>query len=230
MRWLHALPAVAMNAVPIVGVMAYGWSVPTILLLFWLENVAMALAHCVRIAAHRRLSRRAGHWQHTMTVNGVERPATLLAGYAVTAGAFTFGHGIFVCVFAFLVIPQSAGSNPTAQFDAVQFWLGARAMVAIALVDFALDLHGLRARSYAWIERETSRRIGRVIVLHVGLILGAMALAAAPVGMLMVLLGLKALVDVGMALASAAPATSSTVDAKGRKNPETVLTRIPRRR
>jgi hypothetical protein len=227
MRWLHALLAVAMNAVPIVGVLAYGWSVPTILVLFWLENVAATLAHCLRIAAHRRLSRRAGHWQHTMTVNGVEKPTSLLMGFAVTAGVFTSAHAIFVFVFAFLVIPHGAGGDPTAQFSAEQFWIGARALVAITLVDLGLDLHGLRARSYAWIDRETSRRVGRVIILHVGLIFGAMALANAPVGMLVVLLGLKGLVDLYSALAGGKLGAADVTVAKGRANPERVLDRLP---
>ena len=228
MRWLHALLAVAMNAVPIVGVLAYGWSVPTILVLFWLENVAMTLAHSARIAAHRRLSRRAGHWQHTMTVNGVEQPTTLLAGYALMSGIFTFGHGIFVCLFAFLVIPQNAGGDPTAYFDAGQFWLGARALLVITLLDLALDLPGLRQRSYAWIDRATARRMSRVIILHVGIIFGAMAATRAPVGMLMVLLGLKALVDLYAALAGDKVGADDLSVAKGKGDPGRVLDRPPR--
>ena len=229
MRWLHALLAMAMNAVPIVGVLAYGWSVPTILVLFWLENVAIAVAHCVRIAAHRRATRRAGHWQHEMTVNGVNKPTTLLAGYALMSGVFTFGHGIFVLLFAFLVIPEQAAGDPTARFDAAEFLLCARALLLITLLDLGLDLVGLRERSYAWIDRETSRRMGRVIILHVGIIFGAMVVATAPVGMLMVLLGLKALVDLFAALSRNRAGNADLSVAKGGGDPEAVLQAPPAR-
>ena len=197
MHLLHALFALAMNAVPIVGVYEYGWSVPTILVLFWVENVAITIAHCVRIVLHRRISRRAGHWNHSMTVNGAVQRTTLLNGYGMMAGFFTFGHGIFVLLFAFLVIPQQSGDDPAAQFDMAQFVLGAQVLLLITAFDVLLDLHGMRQRSYAWIDRETARRMLRVIVLHLGIIFGAMAIAgsSAPVRMLYVLLGIKALVD-----------------------------------
>lgn len=229
MRWLHALLAVAMNAVPVVGVLAFGWSVPTILVLFWLENVAITVAHCLRIAAHRRLTRRAGHWQHVMTSNRVEHPTTLLAGYAWMAGFFTFGHGIFVLLFALLVIPQHGGAS--AYFDAGEFLAGARILLLITALDLALDLVGLRERSYAWIDQATARRMGRVVILHLGILFGAMAIAMSkvPVAMLMVLLGLKAVVDLAAALAGDKPGAADLTVAKGHGDPERILDKPPRR-
>lgn len=227
MRWLHALLALAMNAVPVVGVLAYGWSVPTILVLFWLENVLITVAHCLRIAAHRRATRRAGHWQHALVYNRVERPTTLLAAYASMAGIFTFGHGIFVLLFAFLVIPQQGGTG--GYFDGGEFLLGARILLLIGLLDLGLDLPGLRERSYAWIDQATARRMSRVVTLHLGILFGAIAvsMSKAPVAMLMVLLGLKALVDVYAALASGKPGTADLMVAKGHGDPEQVLERLP---
>lgn len=195
MRWLHALLAMAMNAVPIVGVLAYGWSVPTILVLFWVETLAITALHCVRIALHRRLSRAPG------------RPRPLLAGYALLAGIFSLAQGVFVLILAFSAIPREAPADPAAQFHLAQFAAGAWAMLGLVVADLLLDLVTLRDRDEAWIRRETARREGRVLLTQFAILGGAFAIVKtqAPVSVLLVLLGLKAVSECLAALAPPRP-------------------------
>lgn len=188
MRWLHALLALAMNAVPIVGVMAYGWSVPTVLLLFWLETLAITLAHCARIALHRRLSRK---------LQPRNRAKPLLAGFLLMAGVFSLAQGMFILILAFSAIPRAAPDDPAAHFQMAQFLAGGWTMLALVVVDLLLDVAPLRDRDQTWIEHETSRREGRVILTQLAILGGAFAIVKthAPISVLLVLMGLKALFD-----------------------------------
>lgn len=182
MRWLHVLLALALNAVPIVGVLAHGWSVPTILVLYWVETLAITAAHCVRIGLHRRLSRAPG------------RPRPLLAGYALLAGAFSLAQGVFVLILAFSAIPREAPGDPAAQFHLAQFAAGAQAMIGLVVADLLLDLVAIRDRDEAWIRRETARREGRVLPTQLAILGGAFAIVKtqAPVPVPLVLLGPEA--------------------------------------
>jgi hypothetical protein len=185
MRWLHALLALALNAVPIVGVMAYGWSVPTILVLFWLETLAITLAHCARIALHRRLSR---------ALDAQDRARPVLAGFLLMVGVFSLAQGVFILILAFSAIPREAPNDPAAHFQLAQFLAGGWTMLALVAVDLMLDLLSLRDRDRAWIERETARREGRVILTQLAILGGAFVVVKthAPVSVLVVLMGFKA--------------------------------------
>src|SRR3954467_12002220 len=63
MRWIGLLFALLVNAVPLYGVHNLGWSASTVVALYWSENLALAFFTCARIALHRKLTRKRGHWR-----------------------------------------------------------------------------------------------------------------------------------------------------------------------
>lgn len=84
--FVQALGTIAINAIPLVGVIWFGWSVFEVLLLYWFENVAVGIAHAARLGISTRTNAVADGWGTT-------------SFFAMHYGMFTFVHGIFVVVF-----------------------------------------------------------------------------------------------------------------------------------
>jgi len=201
-RWLNGVFVLLVNAVPLYGVKVLGWSIGTVLILYWLENLLVALFTCARIALHRALTRKAGHFRGGRAASG------LLADYAPVALVFTLVHGIFVVAIVFIVganRPDMAGWP----FSYEQFRYGALQMLAVLALDFLVDALTMRARPFAWIKAYAGQRLGRVLILHLGIIFGMWAMFAtdSPLGVLYVIIGLKTLWELaaGNAAATAAP-------------------------
>ena len=209
MGLITLLLVLAVNAVPIYGALEFGWSAPTLLVLFWCENAIGIGFTCLRIALHRRFTRKRGHWNVTASggaSGGLPGKATtLLMSYAVPSIVFTAAHAIFVFAIAFALASKHPG-DPFWQFSFEQLRIGLEWITAFMLVDFAKDLLMLRGHSYAWIKRYSDQRMGRVIVLHLGIIfgMGALAFFDSPLAPLCVLMGLKALLDLAWSWGSGA--------------------------
>jgi hypothetical protein len=208
MGFLTLLLVLAVNAVPIYGALELGWSAPTLLVLFWCENVVTIAFTCLRIALHRRLTRKRGHWNAGTpdgTAGTASKPVTLLAAYAMPTVIFTAAHAIFVFAIAFAIASKHP-DDPFWRFSWDQLRIGLQWIGGFMLVDFAKDLVALKGHSYAWIKRYSDQKLGRVIVLHLGIIfgMGALAFFESPLAPLCVLMGLKALLDLAWAWGSSA--------------------------
>jgi hypothetical protein len=212
MRWLNLLFVLLVNAVPLYGVKNLGWSASTVVVLYWAENLLIAFFTCARIALHRRLTRKRGHWrkgQLGTKVNDKPSTAGLFGEYAAMAFVFTLAHGIFV--FAFTAIAASNHTDdPRWTFDAAQFRQGVQWMALALVADFLVDAAGMRQRSFAWIRAYVDRRMGRVIIMHLAIIFGMWGMMAteSPFAVLYVLIGLKTLWDL---VASNAGAKADTL-------------------
>ena len=190
----HLLIAIALNAVPLVGVWKFGWSVATVLLLFWLESLLGHLATMVKIRRHAALTHRRGHYRYTPAEG--RGGGSYFAHFAGIAMIFTLAHGFFLGMILFML----AVNRPElvmAQIGWADLGNGALAVALLVLIDLAMDLRGLARRSFFWMENVAGRRLGRVLVMHLTLIfgMGAMALFESPIMMLLVFLGLKTLLD-----------------------------------
>jgi len=207
MRWLNLVFVLLVNAVPLYGIKYLGWSIGTVLMLYWVENLLVALFTCGRIALHRALTRKSGHWRGGslgVMVNGKPSTSGLLGEYATMAIVFTLAHGIFV--FAIVFLFGEGRTDPEQwRFSAEQFRFGALQMIGLMSADFLVDAVQMRSRSFAWIKTYVQQRMGRVLVLHLAIIFGMMAMAAteSPIAVLYVLIGLKTLWDLAAAGSSA---------------------------
>ena len=204
------LTVLLINAVPIVGVLRFGWSVTNVLVLYWFENLLIAVCTCVRIAVHRQLTQKRGYWrggQIGVKVNGQTLKSGLLGEYAAMAFLFTFAHGIFVGAIT-LILSQNFPDDPRWQVSLVQIGHGVLAISVMLGLELVADLFTIRSRSFAWMRTYVEGRMGRVIVLHLAIIFGMMAMAAthSPLGILYVLIGLKTLTEFGAVIAQTASA------------------------
>ena len=196
MRGLNLLFVLLINAVPLVGVKFFGWSVGVVLLLYWVENLLTAVFTTGRIELHRWLTRKSGHWRSGDQIDPRSSGQALLAGYAPVAFIFTLAHGLFVGVFVFIV-NENRPDWPMWAFSFEQFRSGAWQMLAVFAADFLVDALQMRSRSFAWIRAYQGQRLGRVVILHLTIIfgLGAVMLTESPLAVLYVLIGLKVLLD-----------------------------------
>ena len=196
---LRLLFVLAVNAVPVYGVYYRGWSASTVVALYWAENLMIAVFTCARIARHRALTRKRGHWRQGQLGTKVnDKPSTqgLLGEYATMAFVFTLAHGIFVGAFVGLGA-STHGDDTHWQFSRDQFAYGVGWIAATLALEFVFDAFTLRRRSFAWLKAYVGQRMGRVLVMHFVIIIGmfAMMTTESPFAVLYVLIGIKTLWD-----------------------------------
>jgi hypothetical protein len=223
----RVLRALGLGGVPATGYFGAGWSLGTLLLLYWLETILVTMVVAVLILRHRRATRQ-GHWGSeyavTTTVRGrsTTHPGSFLQSFLGVMIPFTAGHGIFVAAFAFLVFPQEIGPEARVSLDALAD--GMTAIAAFLFVSLLFDLPGIGERPFRWVERLAQRAQGRMVVTHLSIIFGAVAMAAldAPLGFLVVFVGLKSLLDLGGMLPDRDPQPKAprAVKALGRRLPK----------
>lgn len=199
MWFVRVLFVLAVNAVPVYGVYYRGWSASTVVALYWAENLLVAVFTCARIALHRVLTRKRGHWRQGQLGTKVnDKPSSqgLLGEYATMAFVFTAAHGLFVGAFI-AIGGENHGGDAHWQFSRDQFVYGLQWIAATLALEFAFDAFTLRRRSFAWLKAYIGQRMGRVLVMHFVIIFGmfAMMTTDSPFAMLYVLIAFKTLWD-----------------------------------
>ena len=223
---------VAANLVPLIGVLFLGWNVWNVLVVYWLENGIVGVFNVLKMArAEGPVDGVESGAGSGATLNG--RPLTgtgkgaLIPFFIVHYGLFWFVHGIFVLTLPLftglfggglggsLSGPYDDGFGdpfpglvPGAEPSSTGFDPGT---ILFAVIALALS-HGA---SYWWNFRRGGeyRRVtaagqmfapyGRLFVLHLTIIFGAMAIIAtgAPVAAVAVLVAIKTVLDIGFHLA-----------------------------
>jgi hypothetical protein len=212
-RAAHASPVaiamlVAANLVPLAGVLFFGWSLTTIVALYWLENGVVGAFALARIATAQGVDVDPG----SVTINGrplsaaeLRNPATarlvLMPFFVVHYGMFWLVHGIFV----WFALPQI--------FDAMDGTTGGPSLVSCLVVLPLLVLsHGASFVFNWWYggerftsspSREMGAPYGRVVILHLTIVVGAflVAMLGSPIWALVLLVVLKTGADLAAHLA-----------------------------
>lgn len=199
-----ALALVAANTIPIFGAILFGWSIFSLMFLFWLENVIIGVLNVARFVGAAP-----SHGEES-PVPGAGR-ALLLAGqlfmagfFVVHYGGFCTGHGVFV----FALFGKDAGvSVPNGPADgirvAAKILVDHKLLIAAACI-FVSHLFSLCYNYFYKGERYGAdlgtimmRPYGRIIVLHITIILGAVPvmILGSPIWALVLLVLLKTIVD-----------------------------------
>jgi len=164
-----ALVLVAANLVPLAGVLFFGWSVFSTLLLFWVENVIVGAFNVLRML--------------------VAQPqiGVMWAAKLFMIPFFTFHYGMFVTVHGLFVLTLFGGGFsgrgfPTAATfaHAVQVAGIAPAAWGLALshaVSFAFNYIGTGEYKSALVPALMFRPYGRVMVLHIVILGGGFLVA-----------------------------------------------------
>ena len=205
-KWIHRAFVLATSLVPLAGVLWFGWSASTLLLVFWGETLLAGTANVVRIGLHRRLTRARGHWRRQIddsskrAVGEVEpKPeTTFLAEYATILYVFTLAHGLFLGVFLAILNQNWRGEGPSPwPIDAESFRSGILAVAGITVLELLYDLTSLGREPFSWLKARVQVALGRVMILHLVVIFGAFLMMRfeTPMSFLGILVGLKALTD-----------------------------------
>jgi len=188
----NALPPSAIvlllaNLVPLAGVVAFHWTVLSVLLLYWFENVVIGAFNVLKMA-----------FANPKSLASDAIKVFLIPFFIFHYGMFTFVHGMFILA----LFGHVAGGMPgpatfsAALRDAGVGW-GVVAIVAS---------HGFSFFHNYWMSGEyrnaspqvlMAQPYARVVVLHVAILIGGLGTVAlgSPVVALVVLVALKTAID-----------------------------------
>jgi hypothetical protein len=193
---------IASNLLPLVGVLFWGWNLWSIIILYWIENGIVGALNVPKMLLARG---RDG-------AGGTQGRVLMTAFFCVHYGLFWFVHGIFVWLFLPLfagfgsfAAPAGFGGAPFGGGDGLAFsgiqadalrW-GAIALLASHLVSFCLNYLARREYLTRTVGGQMFAPYARLAVLHVTIVLGAFVAAflGQPIGVLVVLVALKTVLD-----------------------------------
>ncbi len=184
--WISLALLVLVNLLPLAGVLFLGWDVATILVAYWLENGIVGILNVPKMA----LAARAGGEVATTAL-----PVRTLF-FAVHYGIFWVVHGVFVLVLTGAVVVSVLDPVGFALADPYILLVAAGLLVS-HLVSFVLNYVGRREYQHTSLDAQQLQPYGRVLVLHMTVLLGGFAVLALgqPVGLIVLLVVFKTIVD-----------------------------------
>ncbi len=181
-----ALALVMANLVPLYGVLALGWKVAPILVFYWTENLVVGFFNALKMQHAQGSVNNSG-----MTLN--DRPVTIdsrkgmIAFFIMHYGCFTLVHGLFVMIMFGAGLRNGLNQVGLALLIlTISHWISYRRNFIGRGEYLRVSFTTLFWQPYA-----------RVVVMHMTILFGG-ALAehlGAPLGALLVLVGLKTLID-----------------------------------
>ena len=213
---------VAFNLVPLVGVLFLRWNIPTILVLYWVENGIVGLLNVPKIllasggtapaAGNMAASSMAARGLAANGAGGLPK-AGLALFFLVHYGLFWLVHGVFV--FALPTFASFGGFTDVRILDdgsvriADQFVtmpnMGAVAVGAVGLgisrlASFFVNFLGRREYLPISPARQMFAPYGRLFILHVTIIFGAFVslMIGSPIGAIVVLVLVKTGADLAL--------------------------------
>lgn len=178
------------NLLPLAGVIWFGWSVFLVMLLFWLENIIVGLLNIPRI----------------VFAMGDEEQTRELGRRVFTAIFFTIHYGLFTLVhgmFVFSLFADNEHEDMTASLvlqiiDTEQLYWAIAGLFLSHLVSLVMNYFIAGEYRSAKVKQMMKHPYDRIVVLHVGLLLGGILIEelALPLAGLLVLLVLKIIFDV----------------------------------
>ncbi|MBP6011963.1 MAG: hypothetical protein KBA31_07030 [Alphaproteobacteria bacterium] len=179
---LQILGTIATNAIPFVGVIWFGWAIYEVLLLYWLENVAIGVVHAMRLG----ICTRTNNSQHGWATTGF---------FCLHYGIFTLVHGIFVIIYFGVMMDGVLNFRGSLTIPILSIF----GWQALKLVLDAHDTQGFKGQSPNLIIFEP---YPRVFALHVAVVLGGFLIGqlGEPVWALAALVIVKTISDLAIGL------------------------------
>ena len=192
MAWLTLL----VDLLPIIAVVFFGWKAVPLVALYWLENLVIGAFTILRMLG-------------TVAANilNLAGAAFMVPFFTVHYGMFCFGHGIFLSAFA-----GGKVGDPAPGFDGMRalvdwalgtgpymLWFVA-AIIAVNAVFYLVDYVVGGGYRETQLPTEMFAPYGRIVTLHVAIILGAGLMLAFGQPLLGVLILIMLRVAFGMAM------------------------------
>jgi hypothetical protein len=113
---------------------------------------------------------------------------------------FTLAHGLFLGVFLMILNQNWRGEGPSPWLvDVESFRNGLLAVAGFTVLELLYDAMSLGRKPFSWLKARVQVALGRVVILHLVVIFGAFLMMRyeTPMSFLGILVGLKALMDLG---------------------------------
>ena len=195
------------NLIPLIGVLFFGWNVWMILIVYWLENGVVGVINVLKMAkAQGPDDPEATNWRVNGKPANQMAKASLIPFFIVHYGIFWLVHGIFVFtlpVFGSLE-SETESVSMTTGFDPLTIPLAVLALGISHGVSYWFNY----IKGGEYLRTSASAQMfapyGRLMVLHITIIVGGMAIAftGAPAAAVAILVLLKTALDVGFHLAA----------------------------
>jgi hypothetical protein len=165
LSWLN----LAVDLLPLWAILQFGWGATPLVALYWLENLVIGLFAAARMAG-------AGVTQLARGEAAGAAAFFLVPFFCVHYGAFCWGHGIFIATFAdqTLGLPSPQGLIAWALGTGPHMLWFLGAILAANLVFFLTDFIARGDITRTKLDAEMTAPYGRIVTLHVAIILGAM--------------------------------------------------------
>ena len=216
-RGASVLALIVANAIPVIGVLFFGWSLMTILVLYWVENGIVGLWNIPRMLLARGAEPGTAGVPRAVLSGGCQR-LVMITFFIVHYGIFWLGHGFLLAFLSGFGLFRGALDAGSVGFDPIGggFPLGpgsgggsfgtvdpgaiafAGAVMFVSHgISFVLNYVGRGEYLRTTALSRMAAVYGRVIVLHLAILLGGFAIAAvgAPIWILVVLVIGKTLLD-----------------------------------
>ena len=204
---------VGSNLFPLVGVLVFGWSIQGLLVVYWLESGIIGLLNVPKILSAHGAETSASRSQAAQLKSGGETvtlpdppevvpdtPTWRRENWGVARfftkhyGLFWLAHGVIIGIFPLIATGMEFVTRATLPTMAV----GACAVGVSHYVSYRQNY----LRSGEWQTVPPGRRVnapyGRVLLMHLTFIVGAFMLTIidAPLGALVIMIGLKTALDI----------------------------------
>ncbi|TVR07939.1 MAG: hypothetical protein EA385_11305 [Salinarimonadaceae bacterium] len=165
---------VAVNLIPLGGVLFYGWTVFELLALFWAENVVIGLLNLVKMGT-------------VLVLAGRKDALFTMPFFLVHYGLFTLVHGVFLFQMF----------SPAEDIDFAIFLIPLAALALSHVASYAVNFIGRGEYLRLTAQDLMTQPYGRVVALHLTIIFGAFVVAALgePLYALALLVVLKTAID-----------------------------------
>ena len=186
------------NLIPLIGVLFFGWSVWNILIVYWLENGIVGAFNVLKMSVATGTGEPQGMTVNNRPVAGNNK-VTLIPFFVVHYGIFWVVHGIFVLTLPFLFTDEpgsASGVNPAAIIFA-----GIALAISHGVSFWWNFLHGGEFRRISAAQLVFAP-YGRLLVLHMTIILGAVAIGTtgAQSAAVAILVTIKIAIDIALHL------------------------------
>jgi hypothetical protein len=187
-----ALVLIGANAVPLLGVIFLHWTVFSILLLYWCENVVVGALNILRMAV-----------AEPRDIGANASKLFLIPFFTVHYGMFTFVHGMFVLALFGSGGPSMSASALLAAVRNAGIGYGVLAIALSHGFSFVHNYLGSGEYQRTSPPALMAQPYTRVVVLHITILVGGFLAkaAGAPVAALVVLIALKTAIDLRAHLA-----------------------------
>ncbi|MBK8197245.1 MAG: hypothetical protein IPK75_02655 [Acidobacteria bacterium] len=151
------------DLLPVIAVFAFGWGAVPLVALYWLENLVIGVFTILRMLG-------------TVAANAANIFGALfmVPFFTVHYGGFCYGHGVFLAVFAGKDdFPSPDGLVRWALTTAPEMGWFVAAIAGVSLLYYIFDFFGRGEYRRTSLDAEMAAPYGRIVTLHVAIILGA---------------------------------------------------------